>query len=48
MVYCVEDDGGIRELVVYSLRNTGFEAKGFECGGPLFEALKNGGKPRTD
>lgn len=45
MIYCVEDDGGIRELVVYSLRNTGFEAKGFESGEPLFEALKNGGRP---
>ncbi len=45
MIYCVEDDGGIRELVVYSLRNTGFEAKGFESGGPLFDALKNGGRP---
>ena len=23
MIYCVEDDAGIRELVVYTLRNTG-------------------------
>ena len=30
MIYCVEDDAGIRELVVYTLRNTGFEADGFE------------------
>jgi two-component system alkaline phosphatase synthesis response regulator PhoP len=29
LIYLVEDDGGIRELVVYTLRNTGFEAKGF-------------------
>ena len=28
MIYCVEDDAGIRELVVYTLRNTGFEAEG--------------------
>ena len=32
MIYCVEDDAGIRELVVYTLRNTGFEADGFEDG----------------
>ena len=30
MIYCVEDDSGIRELVVYSLENTGFSAKGME------------------
>ena len=23
MIYCVEDDAGIRELVVYTLQNTG-------------------------
>ena len=40
MIYCVEDDAGIRELVVYTLRNTGFEADGFEDGG-VDAALKN-------
>ena len=45
MIYCVEDDGGIRELVVCSLRNTGFDAEGFESGEPFFKALKNGGAP---
>ncbi|MGT2910180.1 winged helix-turn-helix domain-containing protein [Streptococcus cameli] len=29
MIYCVEDDDDIRELMLYTLRNTGFEAKGF-------------------
>ena len=29
MIYLVEDDDSIRELVVYTLRTTGFEAKGF-------------------
>ena len=29
MIYVVEDDRGIRELVVYTLQNTGFEAEGF-------------------
>ena len=38
MIYCVEDDAGIRELVVYTLRNTGFEADGFEDGAALTTA----------
>ena len=29
MIYCVEDDNGIRDLVVYTLIASGFEAKGF-------------------
>jgi len=29
MIYYVEDDAGIRELVVYTLKQTGFEACGF-------------------
>ena len=45
MIYCVEDDAGIRELVVYTLRNTGFEADGFEDGAALTAALKKC-KPR--
>ena len=32
MIYCVEDDGNIRELVVYTLNTTGMEARGFEDG----------------
>lgn len=40
MIYCVEDDAGIRELIVYTLKNSGFEAKGFERGEELFQALK--------
>lgn len=39
MIYCVEDDSGIRELVVYSLENTGFSAKGFENGKQFFNEL---------
>lgn len=30
MIYLVEDDESIRELVIYTLKNQGFEAKGFE------------------
>ena len=40
MIYCVEDDGSIRELIVYTLENTGFKAKGLENGKQLFELLK--------
>lgn len=40
MIYCVEDDAGIRELVVYTLRNTGFEAEGCPDGAALTAALR--------
>lgn len=40
MIYCVEDDGSIRELLLYTLRNSGFEAKGFESGETLFPAIE--------
>lgn len=39
MIYCVEDDGNIRELVVYTLNTTGFKACGFEDGKAFQEAL---------
>ncbi len=32
MVYCVEDDEAIREIVVYTLRSTGFDAEVFYDG----------------
>jgi two-component system alkaline phosphatase synthesis response regulator PhoP len=41
MIYYVEDDRGIRELVVYTLQNTGFQAVGFENGQQLFNALQS-------
>ena len=40
MIYCVEDDAGIRELVVYTLQNTGLEARGFADGEAQFAALR--------
>ena len=40
MIYCVEDDAGIRELVVYTLQNTGLEARGVADGEALFAALR--------
>lgn len=39
MIYCVEDDGNIRELVVYTLNTMGMEARGFEDGKSFMEAL---------
>lgn len=40
MIYCVEDERNIRELVVYTLAGSGFEAKGMENGEQLFAALQ--------
>ena len=42
MIFCVEDDDGIRELMLYTLRVSGFEAEGFPDGGKLFHALEKG------
>ena len=39
MIFCVEVDGNIRELVVYTLESTGFQARGFEDGSSFLEAL---------
>ncbi|MGL5435119.1 MAG: winged helix-turn-helix domain-containing protein [Lachnospiraceae bacterium] len=40
MIYLLEDDDGIRELVVYSLQTTGLEAQGFACAGDFWNAMK--------
>ena len=40
MIYCVEDEKNIRELLVYTLETTGFSAKGFVDGKELQAALK--------
>ena len=40
MIYCVEDDANVRDIEVYALRSTGFEAEGLENGAQLFEAIK--------
>lgn len=41
MIYCVEDDHSIRELMLYTLRASGFEAEGFCDGAALFPALES-------
>ena len=40
MIWCVEDDASIRDIEVYTLTSTGFEAKGFPDGASFREALK--------
>lgn len=40
MIYCVEDDGAIRDLMVYTLKASGFEAMGFENDTGFWRALK--------
>ena len=39
MIFCVEDDSGIRDLMIYTLNSAGFEAKGFPDGESFYEAL---------
>ena len=40
MIWCVEDDASIRDIEIYALNSTGFEAKGFEDGLAFWDALK--------
>ena len=40
MIYFTEDDTNIRELVVYTLKSSGFDAKGFTLPSDMFDALE--------
>lgn len=40
MIWCVDDDNTIREIEVYTLNQTGFQAVGFPEGASMLEALK--------
>ena len=40
MIWCVDDDNTIRDIEIYTLTQTGFEAKGFADGISMLEALK--------
>ena len=44
MIWCIEDDSGIRDIEIYALSSSGFEVKGFEDGLSFWDALK-GEKP---
>ena len=40
MIWCVEDDPSIREIIVYALNSTGLEAYGFEDGQIFWDTLQ--------
>ena len=40
MIFCVEDDSSIRDLMIYALNSSGFEASGFTNGEELWQALE--------
>ena len=39
MIFCVEDDAGIRDLMIYTLNASGFQAEGFENAREFYSAL---------
>ena len=41
MIWCVEDDPSIREIIVYALNSTGIEAFGFEDGQIFWDTLQD-------
>lgn len=41
MIYCVDDDDTIRDIEVYTLKQMGFEAKGFDNGITMLESLEH-------
>lgn len=40
MIYCVEDESAIRDLMVYTLKASGFDARGFESASDFWPAMK--------
>lgn len=42
MIYCVEDERNIRELIVYTLESSGYDARGFKDAKEFYPALKEG------
>lgn len=40
MIYCVEDESAIRDLMIYTLKASGFEARGFESSESLWPAVR--------
>ncbi len=45
MIWCVEDDATIRDIEVYALQSTGFEARGFENADSFWNALQQEERP---
>lgn len=42
MIYCVEDEDSIRELMLYTLNMAGFEALGFSSGKSFWDTMASG------
>lgn len=42
MIYCVEDDDSIRELMIYTLASSGFKASGCPEAGAFWAAMEDG------
>lgn len=40
LIYCVEDESAIRDLMIYTLKASGFEARGFESSESLWPAVR--------
>ncbi len=40
LIYCLEDDDAIRNLILYTLNAAGFESRGFAESGSFWEAVK--------
>ncbi len=40
MIYCLEDDASIREMIVYTLQSYGMEARGFDIPSAFWKALE--------
>lgn len=41
MIFCVEDDESIRDLMIYTLNSVGYESMGFSNSTPFWKELKN-------
>lgn len=41
MIFCVEDDSSIRDLIIYTLQKTGFEARGFTGSVEFYRAMQD-------
>ena len=39
MIYCVEDDKSIRDLIIYALKSDGFDAIGFSESKAFYKAV---------
>ena len=48
MIWCVEDDSSIRDIEVYALQSTGFEARGFSDGTSFWETLHHLQNPQQE